>query len=301
MKTHLTRILAIIGVVLALAAGAVIAVAATDDDDPASKRRAAQETAAPTEQADAKPWLGVHVESTDGGVVVIGLAEDGPAAQAGIADDDTITAINGTAVATADELREEIQDLEVGAEVTLTVIKSGSENGETTEVTVVLAARPEKERAFEGFKEGFGEAFGERFDRFMGGSFRYLDEDGNEIEIETVPGTITAISDSEIRVDVNGDEGERTFSIGEDAKVPEGLEAGNRAVVMLENGELKAVHGGSFPLLPFGPGGFGGFHKFEGIAPELCDEIESDGDQPRIERFCERIVPEDPAEPTPEA
>jgi membrane-associated protease RseP (regulator of RpoE activity) len=300
------RILAIVGVVLALAAGAMIAVAATDDDPDTDDQQVAQETAAPEtdvpeedddqddEQA-AKAWIGVVVAPADGGLVIKQVSADGPAAQAGLAEDDTITAINGTTVTTQRELKRAIVDLDVGSEVTLTVIKSGSEGGETTDVTVVLAARPDKGEIWEGL-EG---AFQERFDRFLGGTFRYLDDEGNEIEIETVPGTITAISDTEITLDVNGDEGERTFSIGEDARVSDGLEAGNRVVVMLENGELTAVHGGHFPFLP---GGFGGFHKFEGIAPGLCDEIESDGDQPRIERFCHRIEPdEEEAEPTPEA
>ena len=92
----------------------------------------------------------------------------------------------------------------MGADVTLTVIKSGSESDQTVEINVTLAERPEKPF----FHGGFGDVegmLGERFDRFLGGSFLFQDEKANEIEVETVPGTIIAISDTEITIDVNGD------------------------------------------------------------------------------------------------
>jgi len=172
----------------------------------------------------------------------------------------------------------------VGDEVTLTVTKKDADGSEDVKVT--LGERPEIQE----FHGGFGDIegmVGENFDRFLGGTFRYLDDDGKEVKVETVPGTISAISDTEITIDVNGDEGDRTFSIGEDAKVPEGLDAGNRAVVTLENDELKAVHGGDFPMTPLGPGGFRG--PIRGALPRIGIE---DGTFPRMDRFCDEVAPE---------
>jgi len=231
------------------------------------------------------------------GVVIVHVAPEGPAADTGLEPGDTITAIDGTAVNSHDELKAAVDGHAAGDEVTLTVTKEGAEG--SGDVKVTLGERPERP-SFHGGFGGFDGMIGGRFDRFLGARVRYLDEDGNEIELETVPGTVSAISDSEITIDVNGDEGERTFSIGEDARVPEGLEAGNRVVVMLENGELKGVHGGDFPMLPFGPhGGFRG--PMHGGLPKICVGID-DGTFPGMDRFCEKIVPpEAQAEPTPGA
>jgi membrane-associated protease RseP (regulator of RpoE activity) len=225
-------------------------------------------------------------------VLVHRVAEDSPASDAGLESGDRITAIDGTSVNSAEELKAQLDTHSAGDQVTLTVVNA---EGESEEVSVTLAERPEKS-----YSQGFGfDDFSEQFDRFLGSSFRYVDDEGNEVEIETVPGTITAISDTEITVDVNGDEGDRTFSIGEEAAVPEGLEAGNRVVVILENGELKAVSGGHFPLAPFVPGGFGG--PIHGSLPRICQKVEGE-DFPYIDRFCDEVAPEEAQpEPTPEA
>jgi serine protease Do len=290
--------LAAAAVVLALATGAVVAVAASDDGGSERPRVTAQEGQEGTqeEQGTSEPWLGVSVHpSEEGGVIIKRSFADGPAAQAGLGSGDRITAIDGDSVETIEALRDAIGSHAPGDEVTLTVVKAGSEEGATEDVAVTLGERPQ----FKDIRGEIGEKLGEHFDRFLGGSFRYLDDEGNVVELETVPGTITAISDTEITIDVNGDEGERTFSIGEDAKVPEGLESGNRVVVLLENGELKAVSGGHFPFLPIGPGGFdipfpGGIEvPFRGNGPKIFCE----GGPGPIGEFLDCEPGERPAEP----
>lgn len=81
--------------------------------------------------------------------------------------------------------------------------------------------------------------------------------------------------------------------------MPDGLEVGNRVVVMLKNDGLTAVSGGSFPMMPFGPGGFSG--PIRGVLPKICGGIQ-DGTIPGMDQFCEKIAPPDTqAEPTPQA
>jgi membrane-associated protease RseP (regulator of RpoE activity) len=245
--------LTIAAAALVLATGAVVAFASSDDNSgTGAGRSAAQEgEATPVPEGEAHGWLGVSVHpAEEGGVVIKRAFEDGPAAQAGLGSGDRITVLEGTQVDSVSALREAVASRAPGDEVTVTVVRAGTTDDATEDVNVTLGERP----TFRDIRGEIGEKLGELFDRFLGGSFRYLDDEGNVIELETVPGTITAISDTEVTIDMNGDEGERTFSIGEDAKVPEGLEAGNRVVVLLENDELKAIHGGHFPFFP------GGFH-----------------------------------------
>jgi hypothetical protein len=290
--------LAASALVLALATGALVAVAAGNDDGTQRPRVTAQEEeGTQEEQGTGEPWLGVSVHPAEAGGVVIKRAfADGPAAQAGLGSGDRITGVDGSAVDTVEALRDAIGSHAVGDAVALTVVKAGSEEGATEDVTVTLGERPQ----FKDIRGEIGEKLGEHFDRFLGGSFRYLDDEGNVVELETVPGTITAISDSEITIDVNGDEGERTFSIGEDARVPEGLESGNRVVVFLENGELKAVHGGHFPFLPGGfefPLGPGGWSPFPN---DRVPKIFCDGGPGPIGEFLDCHPGEPPVEPEPQ-
>jgi membrane-associated protease RseP (regulator of RpoE activity) len=270
------RGLTVAAAVLALATGAVVAFASTDDDGPEIRQGVTQEgEPTPEPGAAAQAWLGVSVHPADeGGVVIKRAFEDGPAAQAGLERGDRITALDGSAIDSVEALREAISAKAPGDDVTLTIVREGAEDGATEEVAVTLGEKPQ----FEDIRGKIDEKISEYFDRFLGGSFRYLDDEGAEIETEIVPGTVTAISDTEITLDVNGDEGERTFSFPEDAGVSDGLESGDRAVVVLENGEVKGVKGGHFPFFPIGPGGFDmpfgpGFDgPFEhGRFPKICE------------------------------
>ncbi len=89
-------------------------------------------------QAPARPWLGLYAEDLRGRVVVNRLAEEGPAARAGIAKDDLIVAVAGEAVRDmADFYKKLWAQGEAGITVPLTVLSAGG----ITEIAVQTANR----------------------------------------------------------------------------------------------------------------------------------------------------------------
>ena len=83
-------------------------------------------------------YIGVSLEDGSQGPRVAAVSDGSPAAKAGVRVGDVITAIDGNTVRSADDLRGEIDNLEVGKRVTLTVERSGTEH----QLSVTLAARP---------------------------------------------------------------------------------------------------------------------------------------------------------------
>ncbi|WP_051215369.1 trypsin-like peptidase domain-containing protein [Granulicoccus phenolivorans] len=89
-------------------------------------------------------WLGVSTrdataqagDSTTAGAQVVQVAGNSPAAQAGLTGGDTITAIDGKSVGSAEALMAQIRSYKVGQEVTLTIVR----NGQQSQVKVTLAA-----------------------------------------------------------------------------------------------------------------------------------------------------------------
>ena len=97
-----------------------------------------------------QPYLGVSVRtvSTEGqqygvpaGAYVVSVEEGGPAARAGVRAGDVITALNGDAVETQQELTSLKSQYKVGQTVTLTVVRGG----ETLALEVVLGVTPEED------------------------------------------------------------------------------------------------------------------------------------------------------------
>lgn len=303
LKLKATRLLLVALVLLALSLGAVGAYAATrgDSGDRASTVLQEQEGDEDTDDAEGeddaelRPWIGIlAVPGRDvEGLVIKHVMEDSPAAEAGLEQGDVIRAADGTEVQDVEDLHDIIEDKAIDDTVTLAVIKDGLDNPDTepTNVDVTLGERPEP-KDFGGFFGGLGDIFDGGFEKFLGGEFRYEDEDGNEVTIEALPGTITAVSDDSVTIDVNGDEGERTFDLTDDAKVPDDLAAEDDVTVILRDGAVEAVLPGLnklpelLPGLPgFGPGGFR-FHEglpFEGL-PE--------GFREGFDRFFPKIEPE---------
>ena len=118
---------------------------------PADAPRAVVEPEAipmPEVEQAALPWLGVFGDSPDdtlrhhldldGGVVLRYVAEDSPAAAAGLGAHDIVTGFGGERIDSQEELRAAVMDHEPGDEVTLSVVSKGQK----AEKNVVLGERP---------------------------------------------------------------------------------------------------------------------------------------------------------------
>ena len=93
----------------------------------------------------AHPFLGVQLTTVSAiggkavpGATVAAVTAGSPAAKAGLAEGDVITAVNGTATGSADEVTAAIAPLQPGQTVTLQVTRGGS----SRTVSVTLAERP---------------------------------------------------------------------------------------------------------------------------------------------------------------
>lgn len=82
-----------------------------------------------------------------------------------------------------------------------------------------------------------------------GGGFKLpFGGEGDAFSVEVISGTVSAVSADEITLDAGGDEGEKTFAIPDGVEVPEGLEAGEQATVVVENGEVAKIVEGDLPF-----------------------------------------------------
>jgi S1-C subfamily serine protease len=97
-----------------------------------------------------QPYLGIGINAADDGGVVISLVEDNsPAGEAGLQVDDRITQVNGSAVATPQDVVAAVQAMNVGDTATLTIERGG----ETMDVDVTLGSAPLMVMPFD---RGFG-------------------------------------------------------------------------------------------------------------------------------------------------
>ena len=81
------------------------------------------------------PYIGVQVQTADGGgAVVSSVVDSGPAAKAGLQQGDVITKANGKTISTSDDLVNIVQVSKVGDQLQLTVTRNGS--SQTLAVTI---------------------------------------------------------------------------------------------------------------------------------------------------------------------
>ena len=83
-------------------------------------------------------YLGVSIDSSASNALLAGAQGSTPAAKAGLKRGDVITAVNGTSIATGDDLSRAIDAHKPGDKVTVTYKRGGSEHS----VTLTLATRP---------------------------------------------------------------------------------------------------------------------------------------------------------------
>jgi S1-C subfamily serine protease len=98
--------------------------------------------ASDTIQIGTHGFLGVEVGSStfgSSGATIAGVVENSAAAKAGLAAGDTITAVNGTAIASADELTSTLSKSKAGQQVSVTWLDTA---GQSHTATVTLAEGP---------------------------------------------------------------------------------------------------------------------------------------------------------------
>ncbi len=83
-------------------------------------------------------YLGVSIDSTAANALLAGVQDNTPAASAGLKKGDVITTLNGTTIASGDDLSRAIDAHKPGDKVTVTYKRGGSEHT----VTVTLGTRP---------------------------------------------------------------------------------------------------------------------------------------------------------------
>jgi thiol-disulfide isomerase/thioredoxin len=87
-----------------------------------------------------KPWLGVAIDKATAGVLVTDVLPDTPAAGAGFARGDVITAVDAVKVADPKELIQAVQNAGVGTEVKVHYLR----DGKPLEKVVALVAKPDE-------------------------------------------------------------------------------------------------------------------------------------------------------------
>ena len=132
----------------------------------------------------AKPYIGVTISDVSAeakgyglpeGAAVKSVEEDGPAAKAGLQENDIITAVDGQAVTGRRDLSDIVGAAQVGSDITLTVYRQGEE----MDVTVTVGEKtqdalptptpePEQEPAQEsGGSRGDWDDFGNSLEDFL--------------------------------------------------------------------------------------------------------------------------------------
>jgi membrane-associated protease RseP (regulator of RpoE activity) len=247
-----------IGLLAALVVAAVAGVLvfrAVDSGSSASAAPGAQE-----QQQQEKAWLGVYFVRAADGVTIAYVIADSPADTAGLKRGDVIKAVNGTAVETPQEFRDQLKDKQVGDTVTLNIDR----DGQTQDVSVTLEARPEPlAPAIPLLPELEGIPADELFGHVQGGQFNFTDEQGNPLTVTIDVGTVASVDTGVKTLTLNLNAGgSKTYTVEDEdlgAKLSD-LNEGDRVAVMRVGDDVRAVVRGVGCLLP----GLGRGHGFGG-------------------------------------
>jgi len=202
-------VVVIVAVALALLVVSGTAWAATTGTAGAGEVSAAATPAA----GDSQAWLGIAVAnlnekiaqrlklSQKEGAVVTSVTAKSPAAQAGVKVGDMVTAVNGAAVKTAQDVIDLVRNKKAGDTVTLS-IRRGTES---LSIKVTAASAPTNRRVnlppeMKGLQAVPG---AERFSHNYGSTRTYTDKDGRVTTVYSIPGIVTAISPTSITITPN--------------------------------------------------------------------------------------------------
>jgi membrane-associated protease RseP (regulator of RpoE activity) len=237
-----------IGLLAALAVAAIAGVLvfrAMDGGSSASAAPGVQE-----QQQQEKAWMGVLFARTPDGLTIAQVIADSAADKAGLKRSDVIKAVNGTAVETVQELRDQLKDKNVGDTITLSIER----DGQAQDVSVTLETRPEPlSPAIPLLPELEGIPADELFGHVQGGQFNFTDEQGNPFTVTIDVGTVASV-DAEAKtltLDLNAG-GSKTYTVDDEhlgAKLSD-LEQGDNVAVMRVGDDVRAVMRGVGPLLP---------------------------------------------------
>lgn len=130
MRRRAIMFLLALATLAVLALGAVVTASAFSREpaEPAPVSSQGPAQASPVDEAPPpgpRPMLGMAVVDTVDGVLVVKVGRHSPAARAGVHRGDLITAVNGQAVSSVEELRGALPDLSQGGSVTLTLRHDG--------------------------------------------------------------------------------------------------------------------------------------------------------------------------------
>ena len=224
-------------------------------EDVAQPDGMGQLQAEPDTDSEAKPYIGVVIHPlADGSVEVVSTLPDGPSD--GILEaEDVITAVNGAAVDGVEDLTDAITDAGVGASLTLTLTRDGSE----MDVSVTIGEWTKKT-----FRVGrvFHKAKRSQ-DRIASRQIVKADDDGNYRTYRTVYGNVTALDADEGTFTLQPKDGSDaiSYSIDDDTLIYvgkdvvddlSGLNMDEQTAVMDVDGDVKLVSQGD----TYGKSGF---------------------------------------------
>ncbi len=113
------------------------------DEKPQTQKRKLKEpsvpdeTDKPAEAPKGGAWLGVQLQDGDDGVTLGNVAENSPAAKAGLKSGDVITKLGGKGVGSTGDIISRVRDSAPGDKLKLTIERDGKEEN----IEVTLAAK----------------------------------------------------------------------------------------------------------------------------------------------------------------
>ncbi|MEE9202788.1 MAG: PDZ domain-containing protein, partial [Dehalococcoidia bacterium] len=189
------------------------------------------------------------------GLVVVRVAPESQAAEAGLEQGDIITHVDGFPVATPHDLMSIVKEAE--GLVTLSVVGKGDITLDLSQVSPSREPRQPREPRKPHPKPKLGLFWplrllgpelegipaGERYSHFMGLELRVTDNDGVPHTLELIPDTVGSVSGDSLTLLTN-EGGEVTYTMTEDVKghqLMDRLEEGRKLIVATVDGSVRAI------------------------------------------------------------